>query len=240
MSDAPGERYFGDDQRPWYRRLDPNLALSLGEALLFFGDPETAKCYAALNLAFGPPTWWCPESPPPGIEARDFAFRRQWLEHERLEHVLCQELVAQLIAGALRATGFEPSTPADSPPVAIHASRWRVLTPDFENSSASAPGITITGIRIVPAALPRIDPRGSRPAREVQDRSPPSISQAELQRFVARYIRDAGSATSEAGLLRAATEAGIRASRDRIRAAFPASQRRTRGRPKKLTGINRE
>jgi hypothetical protein len=232
LSDVPGKRYF-DDDRPWYSRLDPNRALDLGEALLVFGDLETAKRYAALHLAFGPPTWWGSENPPPGIDPRDVDFRRQWLEHERLEHVLCEELVAQLAAGALRATGFEPSTPADSPPVAIHASRWRILTPDLANSSASALGITITGIRVVPATLPRIDPHGSRPATEVRDRSPPPISQAALTRFVARFIRDAGNAASEAGLLRAATEAGIRASRDRIRAAFPASQRRPRGRPKK-------
>jgi hypothetical protein len=239
MSDASAEA-----ERPWYLRLDPAHGLDLGQALLFYGDPPTAKIYAEvqLMLGFGAPSWHSRDNPPPYTDRHDVEFRQACITFERAEHVLSETLLAKLASGELRGTRL--NEPLDSPPEGIHRDHWRAfafdfehgrLTFDFKTSSIRVRGITITGIRVFPAASPRVNPCGSpHPASEVEDRrTQPRTSNADLDRFVKDYIHDAGSTASQAGLLRLARKAGIHASRDRIRAAFPESRRRDRGRPKK-------
>jgi transcriptional regulator with XRE-family HTH domain len=60
----------------------------------------------------------------------------------------------KLITGELKATGFKLGAPLDSPPTTIHPAYWRVLVPDFETSSASAPGVEVVGIRVLPSQEP--------------------------------------------------------------------------------------
>jgi hypothetical protein len=89
-------------------------------------------------------------------------------------------LINELILGELRATGFEPGAPVDSPPKAIHPARWHLLMPDFGTvarlfperpsaswdwgSSASAPdGVAITGIRVLPRQAPPLRLSRQRP-----------------------------------------------------------------------------
>jgi len=50
--------------------------------------------------------------------------------------------------GTLHATGFTHGAPPDLPPTAIDQARWRILDPDFKNSSATSPGLALDGIRI--------------------------------------------------------------------------------------------
>lgn len=57
-------------------------------------------------------------------------------------------LLNALVEGKLVASGYDTRSPADAKPVAISPDRWRVMTPDFQKSSAEGSGVSLFGIRV--------------------------------------------------------------------------------------------
>lgn len=143
---------------------------TLAEALLAWGDP--AAVAEMIQLA----SEGCdgPQIVILGEPAGEY--ERKVLRYQELRSQLEQELIKKLRSDSLVATGYDSRAAIDAPPVAIPADRWRVLTPIFEDSSATAAGMTITGILVyegepatmLPASLtgPRLEIR--RRARRVR------------------------------------------------------------------------
>lgn len=76
-------------------------------------------------------------------------YERNVMRHCSLRDDLERELIDKLRRGVLTAFGYDSRAAIDAPPVTIPADRWRVLTPDFGESSATASGFTITGILVI-------------------------------------------------------------------------------------------
>ena len=115
---------------------------TLKEALSRWGDPESAQemlclvrqgCDAPMILSTSGPL-----SPAEERGLRYLSLR------EKLE----SEILERLRQGQLVATGYDSRAALDAPPITIPADRWRVLTPDFNKSSATAVGFTVVGILV--------------------------------------------------------------------------------------------
>jgi hypothetical protein len=93
---------------------------------------------------------------PPFVDRRDRVSEmlRSKCIHEESE--LCEALVDKLLRGEVHATGFATKHALDSPAAVISPDRWRILIPDFDESSALCfSGIKIEGILVFPGpALP--------------------------------------------------------------------------------------
>jgi hypothetical protein len=83
---------------------------------------------------------------------------RKASRYRGLREQLHATLVDNLRCGKLVAQGYDARASVDAPPVTISSGRWRVLTPNFEDSSASAPGITISGILVQEAKVATTPP----------------------------------------------------------------------------------
>jgi hypothetical protein len=118
---------YGDLEQPWLSCYELYRSQGLPDSLF----SESAKAQRG---------WATPRaSPVADLVDRD--------DHQRG----CHLLIDKLIAGELRTTCIEQGAPLDSPPTAIHPSRWRVFVPDFETSSAAGPdGVKVVGIRVLP------------------------------------------------------------------------------------------
>jgi len=115
-------------------------ALTLEEALRAWGDPaEVAEMTRLENEGCG---WQ--ESIVHRSEADSRKIERCRELHERLETAQ----LARLREGSLIATGYDSRAAIDAPPTAVRADRWRVLTPNTEDSSAAGGGLSIFGILV--------------------------------------------------------------------------------------------
>jgi hypothetical protein len=77
-------------------------------------------------------------------------------------------LVAKLRDGSLVATGYDSRAAINAPPVAIPADRWRVLTPNFEDSSAAGGGLSIGGILVSDSNRPGARREASSPEPQLR------------------------------------------------------------------------
>lgn len=84
-------------------------------------------------------------------------YERNVLRYRELREQLEQALLDKLRSGSPLATGYDVRAPINAEPLTIPGDRWRVLTPNYEDSSATDAGVTITGILVhedVPATAP--------------------------------------------------------------------------------------
>ena len=132
--------------------LDLDAGLSLGDAVLAFGDlpdPEGHRRNRAV-LAL------CE------ISGRELvldalAAEQGWVNYSIDESAARVQTLKKLISGELRATGLVCGVPPDRGAVEIHRDRWRVLTPDWTASSAAASTATlIEGILVYRGWSPAI------------------------------------------------------------------------------------
>jgi hypothetical protein len=84
----------------------------------------------------------------PQILQLEVGSNRDVFRYRELREQLEAALVDDLRRGKLIAAGYDSRAPIDAPPVTIPADRWRVLIPDFEDSSASGGGISISRILV--------------------------------------------------------------------------------------------
>jgi hypothetical protein len=115
---------------------------TLEEAVLRCCDPAAVSEMTSLSeRGFkGPIMAWFPG------ELTDY--ERNVLRYEALREQLEKELTEKLKAGTLIAAGYDSRAPIDAAPTTIPGDRWRVLKPNFADSSASTPHFTITGILV--------------------------------------------------------------------------------------------
>ncbi|WP_247416756.1 hypothetical protein [Bradyrhizobium sp. 159] len=120
------------------------------------------------------------------------------MQFERARRQLESEIFVKLIKGELVATGYAADTPLDSPRTKILPDRWRLLEPDFRESTAKGRGLEISGILVF------------RNARDVSRTvGAKRHSQAELRRWYLGWIssnQESGNAPSRDEDLEAARE----------------------------------
>jgi hypothetical protein len=142
------DEHFGDDDdpRPFWRRVNPKAGLTLWEAMLFYGNQLDADITFSRRLeGFDRPPFY-PFDEMTREEQREYNVGSMQLERARRQ--LEAEIVRKLNSGALFATGYAGDTPLDAPAAKIVADRWRLLEPDFLDSTAKGGGVEISGIRV--------------------------------------------------------------------------------------------
>jgi hypothetical protein len=179
------------DKKPnWHELLQPRpgpkarrlykaaSGLSLRDASIFYGDADVVERFARLweqgydvEPEYDP---WPDESRDRFAHIRNVQYRE---EKTRLEF----GLLRKLSAGTLFATGFSHAAPLDEPATRIAADRWRILTPDFDSSSAAAPGMIITGILV-------FEPNQATAGRGENERR--RFSSAELKRWYVQHVEE--------------------------------------------------
>lgn len=114
----------------------------LGEALLTWGDPAAVAEIKQLEReGYAGPRMWIVEGPVTEDDRKGFRY-------DELREQLRAELVDKLRHGMLIASGYDSRGSIDAPPVTIPPDRWRIVSPDFDDSSAIAGSFTITGILV--------------------------------------------------------------------------------------------
>jgi hypothetical protein len=164
------------DPRPLWRRVDSKSGLPLWEAMLFYGNQSDAEVVNNLTFqGFGDPPYMPLEEMP---EAEEKEYRmNSWILSDR-RHRMEAEFTWMLRRGEVTATGYSRHSPLDMPATMIIPDRWRLLEPDFTNSSASGPGGDIAGILIF-----------ERPKTKSQGvNAPTSFSPAKLRDWYTRYV----------------------------------------------------
>ena len=115
--------------------------LSLFHAMCAWGDPAAVAEMIRLDRYSGPAI--------SVIEGRPLD-SEQWVSRYRhLRQRLEEELIEKLRNGTLVASGYDSNAPIDAPAVTIPPDRWRVLTPDFDESTATSGDRKIIGIVVV-------------------------------------------------------------------------------------------
>ena len=159
---------------------------------------------------------------PPFVDRRDRVSEmlRSKCIHEERE--LREALVDKLLRGEVHATGFGTNHALDSPAAAIPPDRWRILIPDFDESSALCfSGIEIEGILVFPGPAPPPDHYHEflRYSRHHQDRAettpirPARASYAEVKSAVEklnlpiRHWREVGEVLQGKSVVRKQVEA---------------------------------
>jgi hypothetical protein len=121
----------------------PHRHLSLFEATCEFGQPElVAEMLALHRKGYGGLTIMTVSSGPMSEDERLQA------RYDDLRGQLAEGFLRQLRDGTLVAFGYDSRGAVDDPPVRIPADKWRVLKPDFADSSATMPGMLISGIGV--------------------------------------------------------------------------------------------
>jgi hypothetical protein len=141
---------------------------SLEDALQSWCEPSlVAEMLQLKTQGYGGPQLLFPDGPETESERKQFRYLylRKQLEAELLE---------KLKAGELIATGYDSGAPIDAPPNTIPADRWRTLTANYKESSATMGNVVITGIQVLrptaqaPAPQPRPGLRIDVRARQAQ------------------------------------------------------------------------
>jgi DNA-binding winged helix-turn-helix (wHTH) protein len=115
---------------------------TLADALLAWGDPEAvAEMTHLAQEGYNGPRLVILGGPETTSE-------RNVSRYQSLRAQLESALIEKLREGSLTATGYSSRAAIDAAPVTIPADRWRVLTPNFMDSTAAAPGLTISGILV--------------------------------------------------------------------------------------------
>lgn len=147
---------------------------------MFYGEEYHAERYTRLQLmGFDSDPYFDPWDT---AERNEYCLRNLDLRESerRLEHCL----IERLLAGTLFATGYAEKAALDENASKILPDRWRTLTPDFTTSSATAPGLNVTGILV-------FDPQKNSADLSKVARG---FSQAELKRWYKQWIAECGAA----------------------------------------------
>jgi hypothetical protein len=116
---------------------------SLEDALQVWCEPSlVAEMLQLKTQGYGGPQLLFPGGPETESERKQF---RYWYLRKQLE----AELMEKLKAGELIATGYDSLAPIDEPASTIPADRWRTLTANFKESSATTGNVVITGIQVL-------------------------------------------------------------------------------------------
>jgi DNA-binding winged helix-turn-helix (wHTH) protein len=144
---------------------------TLAEALVAWGDPAAvAEMLSLAEEGYDSPLMIIILGAPPS------EYERKTFRYQKLREGLEAAFLAKLRDGPLVTMGYVHGSSVNEPPVIILSDRWRVLTPNYEDSSATGAGMTVSGILVyedesaagVPArpAPPRLrmsrDPRRAR------------------------------------------------------------------------------
>ena len=148
--------------------------VTLEEALRHWCDPTRAQEMLRLDkdgFSSPPMIIWagCPET----------EYDRNTFRYGSLRSDLERELIDKLRRGVLTALGYDSRAAIDAPPVTISADRWRVLTPDFGESSATASGFTITGILVI---------EGMPQSAMIPDRTAGTVAKAKLASWYRQWV----------------------------------------------------
>jgi hypothetical protein len=134
------------DPRPVWRRVDAKSGLPLWEAMLFYGDQQLAKTVSDLTFqGFGKPPFF-PLHEMTRAEQIEYNVNSMQLEHARMR--MEREFLSMLKSGEVFATGYAGHSPLDMPATRIVADRWRLLEPNFDDSTAGGPNLEISGILV--------------------------------------------------------------------------------------------
>jgi len=164
------------DPRPLWRRVDSKSGLPLWEAMLFYGNQSDAEVVSTLSFqGFGDPPFM-PVDEMPEAEAKEYRLN-SWILSDR-RHRMEAAFTWMLRRGEVIATGYSRHSPLDMPATTIIPDRWRLLEPDFTNSSASGPGGDIAGVLIFERSKPRSQ----------NLLAPTAFSPARLREWYTRYI----------------------------------------------------
>jgi hypothetical protein len=214
---------------PAFAQYDRRQGLSLRHATLAYGDLESAKLYEALHAwGFGPLDQYgdltlfraakrlsseelCSKLSAGELRAADvmkprFVDRRDRVSEMLLrskcidkERELREALVDKLLRGEVHATGFATNQALDRPATAIPPDRWRILVPDFDESSALCfSGIKIEGILVFPGPAPRasyaevksaIEKLGDAPEKQLLERVREALHDKKISRDQVRQAR---------------------------------------------------
>ncbi|MCK1361221.1 hypothetical protein [Bradyrhizobium sp. 199] len=192
------DEHFGDDSNPepFWRQVKPKDGLPLWEAMLFYGNQFDAEMAWSRRLdGFdGPPFY--PFDEMSREEQREY--NAGSMQFERARRQLESEIHGKLLRGELVATGYAADTPLDSPPTKILPDRWRLLEPDYRESTAKGGRLEISGILVF---------SGDRDIPKTLGAKRHSL--AELRRWYSSWIssnRESGNAPSRDDDLEAARE----------------------------------
>jgi hypothetical protein len=147
-------------------------------------------------------------------------------KRDSAREILDKNFVSLLCVGKLLATGISMPMLPTSVPVQIPAHQWRVIKPEFTDSTAQGTGIRYEGVRVVlvePKAT-NITSTGARPS---------SAAVREFVRKIARESEAVGRPLTSSRLDQAARDAGFNASRDQLRDARKDISPAKMGRPRK-------
>jgi hypothetical protein len=201
------------DQRRLWQDVSPATGLTLRQAMLFYGEEDRAELFLELEDNYGgdPPLLIGVDGwPTSSAILSDFRIKSGQLREARarLQHCLLEALVT----GRLVATGYTANGSLDVAATPIASDRWRTLTPNFEQSTARAPGLVITGILVFEAEA-QAGAQEGRPGRF----SGPKL-RAWYARWVAHHLSAGTEPSRDEELAAARDQFGPRLPRDPLRA----------------------
>jgi hypothetical protein len=199
------------DRRGTWQLVGPDIGLTLRQAMLCYDEEDRAEQFLDLEAegyAGDPPMLYGLDGEPTPREVLSlFRVRSGQLRELRSRLEFC--LTRKLATGVLTAIGYAAGDPLDEPARAIPPDRWRLLTPDFETSQASGPGVLVTGILVF-----------GRPANGVRTPQPRRCSNTAATTWYRKWIAEnvaAGTRPNRKQDAEAARAAGISVSRERLR-----------------------
>jgi hypothetical protein len=173
----PSDEYLihNRDPRPIWRRVDANAGLSLRDAMLFYGDQSDAKTVSELTCqGFGEPPYY-PLHEMSRTEQIEFNVSSMQLESARMR--MEREFLSMLMSDAVFATGYASHSPLDMPATRVVADRWRLLEPNFDDSTAKGSNLDISGILVFDSSRPAQAPVLSK-----------TFSAAKLREWYRRWV----------------------------------------------------
>jgi hypothetical protein len=116
------------------------------EAMLFYGNQYDAKTVDELTCqGYGQPPFY-PFDEMSRDEQIEYNVHSMQLEHARRR--MESEFLLMLKSEAVFATGYASHSPLDMPATRVVADRWRLLEPNFDDSTAKGSNLEMSGILI--------------------------------------------------------------------------------------------
>lgn len=165
-----------EDRRSTMRTITPQSGLTLRQAMVHYGDQATAARFLLSDHRYR----GLLRTP---ADRHSVEFSISGRSHLSALENLQRALLDKLAAGELRATGFDATRGIDERAQAIPPDRWRTLKPDFDASSASSPGVEISGVLVFK----------TRP-QHVEAAMRPPASQRRVREWYQKRVADAVAA----------------------------------------------
>jgi hypothetical protein len=165
------------DPRPHWKRVDAASGLPLWEAMLFYGNQQDAKVVHDLTFQGYANEPYMPLDEMPDEEAKDYRFNR-WILEDRRQRMEAEFKRILERGDVVTATGYLRTTPLDVPATLIIPDRWRLLEPNFTNSTAAGLGGEIAGILVFKRRSP-----------QREKLSPPAYSASKLKAWYVGWVR---------------------------------------------------